>query len=194
MYEYIKGQLINIKPSYIVVDNQGFGWRILCPNPYYWQNNLGQEITVYLELVVREDSQIIYGFKSQQDRDLFLTLMKVSGIGPKSAMSIMAIDDNTGLMQAIEQGDSTYLTKFPGVGKKTAQQMILDLSGKLASFEEENLSQAHQNQIDFKEEVSQALLALGYSAREVARIDKLLDKNQFETTQAALSYAFKQLI
>lgn len=92
-----------------------------------------QQVLCPVELVVREDAMTLYGFRDHQEKQLFNTLLKVSGIGPKSALSILALDDHAGLIQAIDSGDSTYLTKFPGVGKKTAQQMILDLSGNLIS-------------------------------------------------------------
>ena len=131
MYEYITGNLIQIYPTYLVIDVNGIGYRLLCANPFRWQKNLQQQVTCYVEQIVREDSITLYGFKDQVEKQLFLTLNKVSGIGPKSALSILAADDHEGLMNAIDSGDSQYLTKFPGVGKKTAQQMVLDLKGEL---------------------------------------------------------------
>lgn len=193
MYEYIEGRLVSIKPTYIVVDCQGIGWKINTANSFAWQDKLQDKVKVFVEMVVREDSQVLYGFKDNQDKDLFLTLNKVSGIGPKSALSIMAVDDSQGLLQAIDQGDSTYLTKFPGVGKKTAQQMILDLSGKLEAFDVKTQVEVTVSP-DYMDEVKQALVGLGYSQREINRVSKLLAKEDFTSTQDALSFAFKQLI
>ncbi|MGC3438144.1 Holliday junction branch migration protein RuvA, partial [Enterococcus faecium] len=85
---------------------------------------------IYVHQVIREVAHLLYGFDSLEDKQLFLRLVSVSGIGPKSALAIMASEDHSGLIQAVESCDVTYLTKFPGVGKKTAQQMILDLKGK----------------------------------------------------------------
>ena len=194
MYEFIEGKLSSIEPTYIIIKCQGIGYRIYCPNPFSWQTYLKQDVICYLELVVREDAQHLYGFMTIQERDLFLTLNKVSGIGPKSAMSILAIGDNQGLMQAIEQGDSKYLMKFPGVGRKTAQQMILDLSGKLADFNLDQTTENNEPNLSIKDEVSQALLGLGYSQREINKIDKYFEQESFASTQEALSFAFKQLI
>ena len=196
MYEFIEGTLLHIHPTYLVLQTNGLGYQLYCANPYRWQDQLLQTAKIYVELVVREDSMTLYGFKDLSEKKLFLTLNKVSGIGPKSAMSILALDDHQGLIQAIESSDSKYLMKFPGVGKKTAQQMILDLQGSLdfsADFTHATDSnQALQQQL--LEEVFEALLGLGYSQREIKRIEKPLSEETFENTQAALSVAFKLLI
>lgn len=195
MYEYITGKLTHIQPTYLVVKAGGIGYRLLCANPFRWQKDLQQEITCYVELVVREDSQTLYAFKDMYEKQLFLTLNKVSGIGPKSALSILAADDHQGLIQAIESGDSKYLTKFPGVGKKTAQQMVLDLKGELDLSEAVSVGDAPQVATNhIMTEVVEALLGLGYSAKEVKRIEKPLAERRFTTTQEALSAAFKLLL
>lgn len=199
MYEYIQGKLTSIKPTYIVVDIHGVGYRLLCPNPYHYQKEIGNEIRVYVEQFIRdrEGTIEIFAFKDESEKELFQTLIKVSGIGPKSALSILAVDDHIGLMNAIESGDSKYLMSFPGVGKKTAQQMILDLRGELILSDQEttpkqNTSLSHKQHL--LEEVCEALEGLGYSQREIKRIEPALGKLDFETTQEALSQAFKLLI
>lgn len=197
MYEYIEGIITQLAPTYLVLNNQGIGYRIHCPNPYRWQNELNQNTTIYVEQVVREDSATLYGFKEMSEKQLFLTLNKVSGIGPKSALSILALDDHQGLIQAIESSDSQYLTKFPGVGKKTAQQMILDLKGELDFAVDLADSASGSDQVAQKqllEEVFEALEGLGYSKRELNRIEKPLSLESYTTTQEALSVAFKLLI
>lgn len=197
MYEFIEGTIQHIYPTYLVLQTNGIGYQLYCANPYRWQESLKQTAKIYVELVVREDSMTLYGFKDISEKKLFLTLNKVSGIGPKSAMSILALDDHQGLIQAIEASDSKYLMKFPGVGKKTAQQMILDLQGSL-DFAADFVSDATENQNvkqqQLLEEVYEALLGLGYSQREIKRIEKPLAEQTFENTQAALSVAFKLLI
>lgn len=193
MYDYITGKLGYIYPTYICIDHQGLGYKILTPNPFQWQENLHQEITCYLEFVVREDSHTLYGFSTREERELFMTLNKVSGIGPKSALSILAGGDHLALIQAIEQGDIQYLTKYPGVGKKTAQQMVLDLSGKLQTFTDNPTEISHQDQGIF-ENVYDALLGLGYSAREIDKIKKRLEAESISNTQEGLSFAFKLLL
>lgn len=197
MYEFIEGTLVHIYPTYLVLQSNGIGYQLYCANPYRWQETLMQTTTIYVELVVREDSMTLYGFKDLSEKKLFLTLNKVSGIGPKSALSILALDDHQGLIQAIEASDSKYLMKFPGVGKKTAQQMILDLQGSLdfaADFTGETKDTQGVQQQQLLEEVYEALLGLGYSQREIKRIEKPLGEQHYENTQAALSVAFKLLI
>lgn len=195
MLEFIRGIIVSIYPTSIIVEANGVGHHILTANPYLWQDSLGQETQVYCELVTRQDDVTLYGFKSQEDKQLFLTLIKVSGIGPKSAMSIMAANDNEGLVQAIEKGDSQYLTKFPGVGKKTAQQMILDLSNKLDFVSREDAPQAKPSTDQLiEEEILEALSGLGYSQREINRVSKELSNHAFESTQDGLSFAFKLLL
>lgn len=195
MYEYITGKLTHIHPTYLVINAGGIGYRLLCANPFRWQKDLQQEVTCYVELVVREDSQTLYAFQDIHEKQLFLTLNKVSGIGPKSALSILAADDHQGLIQAIESGDSKYLTKFPGVGKKTAQQMVLDLKGELdLSSTNEAAITPSPTTSHVMTEVMEALLGLGYSAKEIKRIEKPLAEQKLTTTQEALSVAFKLLL
>lgn len=197
MYEYIEGDLVNIHPTYLVLQANGIGYQLYCANPYRWQEYLAQKVKIFVELIVREDSMTLYGFKELSEKQLFLTLNKVSGIGPKSAMSILALDDHQGLVDAIEASDSKYLMKFPGVGKKTAQQMILDLQGTLdfsENFTDNNVDSQAAKNMQLLDEVFEALLGLGYSQREIKRIEKPLGEAVFETTQEALSIAFKLLI
>lgn len=203
MYQYLQGFLVQITPTYLVVETGGIGYQIMAANPFRWQDTLNKEIKVFLELVVREDAMILYGFKDQNEKDLFLLLNKVSGIGPKSALSILALDDHQGLLDAIDAGNSTYLMKFPGVGKKTAQQMILDLQGKIqavspgqgTSGQGSGATKASTSKDDqVLEEVVAALEGLGYSNREIERIKPILAKEKLTSTQAGLSQAFKLLI
>lgn len=197
MYEFIEGDLVHIHPTYLVLQANGIGYQLYCANPYRWQEYLAQKVKIFVELIVREDSMTLYGFKELSEKQLFLTLNKVSGIGPKSAMSILALDDHQGLVEAIEASDSKYLMKFPGVGKKTAQQMILDLQGTLdfaENFSENKIDNQAAKNKQLLDEVFEALLGLGYSQREIKRIEKPLGEAVFETTQEALSIAFKLLI
>ena len=127
MYEYIIGKVTFVSPYYIVVETNGIGYQISVDNPYRYSGKMDTDIKLYLHQVVREDAQLLFGFGSLEEKQLFLKLISVSGIGPKSGLAIMAsVADHGGLINAIEGEDVTYLTKFPGVGKKTAQQMILD--------------------------------------------------------------------
>lgn len=194
MYEYLNGELVHILPTAIVVDVHGVGYQVVFANPYRLQDSLKKQIKVLVQQVVREDSITLYGFISSEERELFQRLISVSGIGPKSAMSILANDDTEGFVNAVESGNVTYLTKFPGVGKKTAQQIILDLKGKFEALPEETTKAVVSTNQATLEEAKEALLGLGYSAKEITKIWKSLEAAAPSTTQEALKVAFKLLM
>ena len=194
MYEYLNGELAHILPTAIVVDVHGVGYQVVFANPYRLQDSLKKQIKVLVQQVVREDSITLYGFISSEERELFQRLISVSGIGPKSAMSILANDDTEGFVNAVESGNVTYLTKFPGVGKKTAQQIILDLKGKFEAVPEETTKAVVSTNQSTLEEAKEALLGLGYSAKEITKIWKSLEAAAPSTTQEALKAAFKLLM
>ena len=194
MYEYLNGELAHILPTAIVIDVHGVGYQVVFANPYRLQDSLKKQIKVLVQQVVREDSITLYGFISSEERELFQRLISVSGIGPKSAMSILANDDTEGFVNAVESGNVTYLKKFPGVGKKTAQQIILDLKGKFEALPEETTKAVvPTNQVTL-EEAKEALLGLGYSAKKITKIWKSLEAAAPSTTQEALKVAFKLLM
>ena len=194
MYEYLNGELAHILPTAIVFDVHGVGYQVVFANPYRLQDSLKKQIKVLVQQVVREDSITLYGFISSEERELFQRLISVSGIGPKSAMSILANDDTEGFVNAVESGNVTYLTKFPGVGKKTAQQIILDLKGKFEAVPEETTKAVVSTNQATLEEAKEALLGLGYSAKEITKIWKSLEAAAPSTTQEALKVAFKLLM
>ena len=194
MYEYLNGELAHILPTAIVVDVHGVGYQVVFANPYRLQDSLKKQIKVLVQQVVREDSITLYGFISSEERELFQRLISVSGIGPKSAMSILANDDTEGFVNAVESGNVTYLTECPGVGKKTAQQIILDLKGKFEAVPEETTKAVVSTNQATLEEAKEALLGLGYSAKEITKIWKSLEAAAPSTTQEALKVAFKLLM
>lgn len=191
MYAFIKGTVQYIGPEYIVVENNGMGYQISTPNPFSYTKQYGQEIMIYTYTYVREDILALYGFPSREEKLLFLKLLNVSGIGPKGALAILAFGEPQQVVQAIENEDEAFLVKFPGVGKKTARQMILDLKGKLQDvlpdyfpdlFNQERESAASRDQAEF-EEALLALKALGYSEREIKKISPQLSKEDLTTDQ-----------
>src|SRR5690554_5730927 len=186
MYAYIKGVVTKVTPQFIVIENQGIGYQILSPTPFDYQ--LDHETTIYTYLHVREDQHLLYGFKDEETVQLFLKLISVSGIGPKSAMSIVAYDDTERIIDAIETGDAKYLTKFPGIGMKSAQQIILDLKGKLVTDELDVLLVS-----DNAKDVTAALEALGYNKKEIAKAVKQVnfDQNLDKALKDALAILLK---
>ncbi|MEG0474393.1 MAG: Holliday junction branch migration protein RuvA [Carnobacterium sp.] len=202
MYEYIKGVVTFVTPAYVVVETGGLGYLLYVANPFRFSNKLNEEVTIYVHQAVREDAITLYGFKDYNEKQLYLKLISVSGIGPKSGLAILANDDHSGLVHAIESEDATYLMKFPGVGKKTASQIILDLKGKLddldipAVLTEGNIQQelALPSNHEPANEALEALAALGYSAREIKKVEPEIRKLTKETTDAYLREALRLLM
>ena len=165
MYSYIKGKISDIESNYIVIDNNGIGYQIYTANPYSFEE--GTDCLVYLYQYVREDEISLYGFKTKEEKDLFLKLTSVKGLGCKMALPMLASGSIDGIVDAIERENILYLKKFPKIGDKVARQIILDLKGKLVAKEEVNVSSY--------DELTEALKALGYKASDINKIVKNVD-------------------
>lgn len=179
MYEYFLGQITDVTPSFVVIEVSGIGYKVLTANPYRYQVGDAQ-VKMYIHQAVSDNGMSLFGFYDADEKALFEKLLNVSGIGPKSALAILANNDHSGLIQAINQENATYLTSFPGVGKKTAQQIVLDLKGKLNDL---NVDVTGQTELDVTTpeadgalaDALAALAALGYSQREVKKVTKSLE-------------------
>jgi holliday junction DNA helicase RuvA len=191
LYEFIKGTVEFVGPEYIVIENNGIGYQISTPNPFIYSSKMNTNVTVYTYHYVREDLMALYGFESREEKKLFTKLLNVSGIGPKGALAILASGEVQQVVSAIENEDESFLVKFPGVGKKTARQMILDLKGKLQDivpdyfpnlFNADKIATQQSTNTAFEEAVL-ALQALGYSDKEVKKISPELRKEQLSTDQ-----------
>ncbi|HGI4990680.1 TPA: Holliday junction branch migration protein RuvA [Streptococcus agalactiae] len=195
MYDYIKGKLSKITAKFIVVETDGLGYVIYVANPYSFSGYVNQEVTIYLHQVIRDDAHLLFGFHTENEKEIFLNLISVSGIGPTTALAIIAVDDNEGLVSAIDNSDIKYLTKFPKIGKKTAQQMILDLSGKFveASGESATSRKVSSEQNSNLEEAMEALLALGYKATELKKVKAFFEGTN-ETVEQYIKSSLKMLM
>lgn len=180
MYAYLNGVLKSIYPTHVVMDINGIGYECLTPNPYRFQKYINKECMIHTQLIVREDAQILYGFQNEEEKGLFLSLIKVTGIGPKSALAILATSTPSEVKQAIEQENESYLIKFPGIGKKTARQIILDLKGKLVITDESAVFEPYEDTTAIDEALL-ALEALGYSKRELSKVEKILRTEKIES-------------
>lgn len=175
MIAYIKGIVTFIHDDAVIIDVGGVGYEIICTNPFAFQSFLNEQILIYTYHHVREDSQVLYGFKHQDEKMLFIKLLQVSGIGPKGALAILGAVNTADFVAAVEREDDQFLTSFPGVGKKTARQVILDLKGKLPavlSLETQTVTEP-QESVDMTKEITdaqEALKALGYSEKEIKAI------------------------
>jgi len=168
MYDYIKGTIRDINSGYITLDNNGIGFKIFTPNPYSFRDN--EDVTVYIYNKISEDENSLFGFRTKEERELFLKLINVKGLGPKIALPILAGSTIEGVMTAINSENVIYLTKFPKIGDKLARQIILDLKGKLESFDKNET-------VIVNDELVDVLLNLGYKQAEVKKILKDIDKD-----------------
>ena len=160
MYSYIIGKIVDIESNNITVDNHGIGYTVYTPNPYAFSE--GDEVKVYLYQQIKEDEHLLFGFKTLEEKELFLKLIEVKGLGPKMALPIIAMGSINGISDAINRENILYLKKFPKIGDKLARQMILDLKGKLTvSTTMDGYS---------VDEVYEALLALGYKDKDVKNV------------------------
>ena len=168
MYGYIKGIVTIIESNYIIIDNNGIGYLIYTSNPYSF--NINEEYKIYVYQNVKEDEISLYGFKEKAEKDLFMKLIDVKGLGPKMALGIIAGNTND-VVNAIEKGDINYLKKFPKVGDKVARQIVLDLKGKLVETE---------TNIKTNEELVEALEALGYKKADIKKVVPNVKSNKIE--------------
>ena len=184
MYSYLNGTISEVNPNSITIDINGVGYEVLTPNPYEYKIDTKDKAYIYHH--IREDIDALYGFKTKDGKGLFMKLLSVKGIGPKSAMAILAFGNVNDVIGAIELGNAKFLAKFPGIGPKASQQIILDLKGKL-DMQEESL--AKSNSVS---EVEEALKSLGYRAKEIKKALKDLDPTI--STEQLLKAALQQML
>lgn len=165
MFEYLIGKVTKYGPNYVVIDCNGVGYKVYTPNPYKFKENEVQ--TAYVYNKISEDENSLYGFTSEDERELFLKLIGVKGLGPKMAMPILATGSINGIVDAIDRENVLYLKKFPKIGEKVARQIILDLKGKLA------ISGSSSDNTD---ELVLALESLGYKSADIKNVVVKVDK------------------
>lgn len=166
MYSYIKGVITIIDTSYVVLENNGIGYMIYVANPYSYKEN--EEVIIYLYQQIREDENTLYGFKTKDDKDLFLKLISVKGLGCKMALPMLSGDNKDAILDAIDTGNVSYLKKFPKIGDKVARQIIFDLKGKLASDDK-------KSSLNNFEELTETLKSLGYKPNDIKKVLPKLD-------------------
>ena len=170
MYNYILGNVTDIESTYVVVETGGVGYQIFTPNPYSF--DLNTTYKVYTYQYIREEENSLYGFKTKEEKEMFLKLISVKGLGPKMALPILATGSIAGIMDAIERENILYLKKFPKIGDKVAKQMILDLKGKISIT-----GVVATNNSNNYEELIEVLKGLGYKEKEVKGIVVKVDQN-----------------
>lgn len=182
----IKGKVVDISLSRVIVDIQGLGYTVNTLPIYMESIHLGKEVEFWIHTAVRETDISLYGFKTQEELVMFEHLLSVSGIGPKSALAILGVAGINSLTDAVASGNTSILTRIAGIGKKTADKIVLELSGKVLASKEMNTSM--KDDLD----VFEALKALGYREHEIQSVIKELPK-EIDGANEKIKHALKML-
>lgn len=200
MYEYIKGQYIDINKDYIIVENKGLGYKVFSSGATMAElPQIGDEIMLYLEQIVRQDFIGLYGFSTKEELEMFKLLISISGVGAKAALSLLSISKVNNLKYAIISEDEKHLCRAPGIGKKTAARIILEIKEKLVKEDKiikrdkdyalGNIDDSYSSNLD---EAIAALIALGYTEKEADIAMKKVDKS--ETVENIIKSSLKALM
>ena len=188
MYAFISGTIHSVKLDEITINNHGIGYRIHMANTANLKK--GEEVFVYVHEQILEDAHTLFGFVSEEEYDLFTQLIKVKGVGCRTANQILGGANATDIVLAIENGDVAFMKKLPGIGAKTAQQIILDLKGKLVHEDEKSSLKNNPN----LSEVEQALKSLGYKTSEINPIIKQLPTDDGKSVDQLIKLALSLML
>lgn len=199
MIDFIRGPVVHYENEYVVLDVNGIGYRVFCPNPFVFAKSEGT-VTVYTHHHVREDAIMLFGFPTREEQKLFRKLIEVSGIGPRVALGILGGGNPETVVSAIYQENIAFLVKLPGIGKKTAQRMILDLKDKLDGFSAGEINTGlfaiHEEAGDGSiwAEAREGLKALGYTDGELDKVwIKIKDQTAGESVDVVMKRALQLL-
>jgi Holliday junction DNA helicase RuvA len=192
MYDYIKGEVAETAKDYAVIESYGIGYHINSTAQSLNSIKTGETVKLYCHFVVREDAHTLYGFCTPEEREMFIKLTGVSGIGPKVALSILSAMKVGELAAAVITSDESAFEKISGVGKKTAQRIIIDLAGKISEAGTAALSDVAPGAADKENEAVSALVALGYNRAEATRAVSSV-KNLGDTAEDLILMALKRM-
>ncbi|MAY37770.1 MULTISPECIES: Holliday junction branch migration protein RuvA [Spongiibacter] len=199
MIARLRGVLIEKQAPEIVVDVNGVGYEVLVPmTTLYTLPALGEEVSLYIQMIVREDAHSLFGFNDTRGRQLFRDLIKVNGVGPKLALTIMSGIDSDDFVRCVQDGDTASLVRLPGVGKKTAERLVMEMRDRLASWApDQAVSQVSLPETPSASailaEAEAALVALGYKPQEASRAINALD-TEGQSSEALIRAALKNMI
>lgn len=195
MIGFLRGKVAGLKTDYCLLDVGGVGYRVFIPNNTRCKLTLNETAMLYTYMNVYQDGITLYGFYTEEEYDVFQLLIGVSGIGPKVALGILSAITVDVLCKAIQNKQATLLTKLPGIGKKSAERLILELKDKmaLAASDDEVLSLSMEGEVadDILSEATAALTALGYSQAEITPVLKKAAKGK--STEEIVKLALKEL-
>ena len=199
MIARLRGVLIEKQAPEIVVDVNGVGYEVLVPmTTLYTLPALGEEVSLYTQMIVREDAHSLFGFNDTRGRQLFRDLIKVNGVGPKLALTIMSGIDSDDFVRCVQDGDTASLVRLPGVGKKTAERLVMEMRDRLASWApDQAVSQVSLPETPSASailaEAEAALVARGYKPQEASRAINALD-TEGQSSEALIRAALKNMI
>ncbi|MFC7671792.1 Holliday junction branch migration protein RuvA [Mycolicibacterium sp. GCM10028919] len=192
MIASVRGEVLDIALDHAVIEAAGVGYKVMTTPATLATLRRGAEARLITAMIVREDSMTLYGFADPESRDLFTTLLGVSGVGPKIALATLAVYDPQTLRQALGDGDVTALTRVPGIGKRGAERLVLELRDKIGQMTSGAGAVVGGHAI--RGPVVEALIGLGFAAKQAEEAtDKVLAEDPDATTQSALRSALSML-
>ena len=191
MIGFLRGVLREKQPPNLLIEVQGVGYEVEAPmSTFYDLPAVGESVTLFTHLAVREDAHTLYGFGQQSDRRLFRTLIKVNGVGARLALTILSGMDAGHFVACVQAGDTASLIKLPGVGKKTAERLVVEIRDRLADWETPAGSEsgaavasAGADVASPVEEAVSALIALGYKPQDASRMVRAVDSKALATEE-----------
>jgi holliday junction DNA helicase RuvA len=193
MIASVRGEVLEVALDHVVIEAAGIGYRVNATPSTLARLRQGSEARLVTAMIVREDSMTLYGFTDAETRDLFLTLLSVSGVGPRLAMATLAVHDASALRQVLHDGDVTALTRVPGIGKRGAERMVLELRDKVGAAGGSSAAPAINGNA-VRSPVVEALVGLGFAAKQAEEAtDKVLAGDHEATTSGALRAALSLL-
>ena len=202
MIGQIRGIILEKQPPQLIVDVHGVGYEIDAPmSTFYQLPDAGKEVTLFTHFVVREDAQLLYGFYTRDERHLFRTLLKVNGVGPKLALTILSSTAPEEFVRCVLNNDTASLTRMPGVGKKTAERLVIEMRDKLAEWTQtpaaEGLPSAKKPVPSARHQILQdaisALVSLGYKMQEANRTVTKIDDGS-GSSEDLIRRALKEMV
>ncbi len=197
MFDYIRGELIEASPTKVTIETHGIGYAIHIPlSTYNKLPKAGTQVTLYLFQAIREDAHILYGFMTKDERDFFISLCSVSGIGPKTALALIGHLEATDLYMAIAQSQVSVLCKIPGVGKKTAERLVVELRDRMKAPENKNfITDLPSSVSSITGDAINALIHLGYNALQAQKAVRavLASKNDSPPLAELITLALRQI-
>ena len=193
----IRGQLLEIQPPDILLDVAGIGYEVQVPmTTVYELPEVGGEISLFTHFVVREDAQLLFGFLRERDRSLFRHLIRVNGVGPKLGLAILSGLDADAFIRAVQREDTSTLVQLPGVGRKTAERLLVEMRDKLADWllEGQVDEEVAVGDRDIQAEAESALVALGYKPAEASKAVSAANDGSIDRSEELIRRALQSMV